>query len=41
MDKQKDEKPPLLDSWSTIYWLLILFLAVQIGIFYWIESYFS
>ena len=37
----EDEKPPILGSWNNLYLLLVVFLGIQILIYYFITISFS
>lgn len=36
-----DERPPVLDSWKQIYYIVLLFHAILVGLFYWFSQTFS
>lgn len=36
-----DEPPPILGSWSRLYWLLIIVLAVQVLLYAWLTEWAS
>ena len=36
-----DDRPPFLNSWRTVYALLVIVLAVEITLMYWLTVHFS
>ncbi len=36
-----DERPPILGSWSQIYFFVLLFHFILVGLFYWFTKAFS
>jgi hypothetical protein len=40
-EKILQEKPPFLNKWRNVYWMLIVFLLMQILLYYWLTQTFN
>lgn len=39
--EEPEEKPPLLGSWRNLYWLVAVFLFLQIVVFFLLTQYYQ